>query len=78
MCMPRVNVYLPEDLADRAKRADLNVSALAQDAIRRALSANETNAWLAGLPGESASAASHESALEALDAERDEAVSRHG
>lgn len=78
VCMRRVNVYLPEDLADRARRADLNVSALAQDAIRRALSANETNAWLAGLPAASASAASHESALEALDADRGDAVSRHG
>lgn len=76
--MARVNVYLPEDLADRARRADLNVSALAQDAVRRALGAHETNTWLATLPEASASAVSHDVSLDALDVERDESVTRHG
>ncbi|MBW4042913.1 MAG: antitoxin [Acidobacteria bacterium] len=76
--MARVNVYLPEDLAERARRADLNVSALAQDAVRRALGAHETTAWLATLAAEPASDVSHEAALESLDAERDEAGTRHG
>ena len=35
---------------------------------------HETNAWLASLPTESASSGSHESLLDALDAERDETV----
>ena len=37
--MVRVNVYLPDDLAEQARIADLNVSRLAQDAIRLALDA---------------------------------------
>ena len=76
--MARVNVYLPEELAERAKRADLNVSALAQDAVRRALGAPETNAWIATLSTAARSSVSHEEALGALDAVRDEAVTRHG
>jgi hypothetical protein len=34
MRMPRVNVYLPDQLYQRAKRARLNVSELSQKAIR--------------------------------------------
>lgn len=76
--MPRVNVYLPEELAARAKQADLNLSALTQDAVRRALGARETNTWLATLEERSGFAVSHEAALAALDSARDEAVTRHG
>jgi post-segregation antitoxin (ccd killing protein) len=34
-----VNVYLPDDLAERAKAAGVNISALTQDVIRSALAA---------------------------------------
>ena len=34
MRMARVNVYLPDDLAEAAKKSGLNVSALTQEAIR--------------------------------------------
>ena len=44
--MARVNVYLPDELAERARAADLNVSGLAQDAIRGALNARAVNDWL--------------------------------
>lgn len=46
MRMARVNVYLPDELAEQARAADLNVSGLAQDAIRRALDARAVNDWL--------------------------------
>ena len=46
MCMARVNVYLPDELAEQARAADLNVSGLAQNAIRRALDARAVNDWL--------------------------------
>lgn len=46
MRMARVNVYLPDELAEQARAADLNVSGLAQDAIRRALDAQAVNDWL--------------------------------
>ena len=46
MRMARVNVYLPDELAEQARAADLNVSGLTQDAIRRALDARAVNDWL--------------------------------
>ncbi len=46
MRMARVNVYVPDDLAERARAVDLNVSGLAQDAIRRALDTRAANDWL--------------------------------
>jgi post-segregation antitoxin (ccd killing protein) len=49
MRMARVNVYLPDDLAAAAKAADLNVSSLTQDALRKALAAANLNRWLADL-----------------------------
>jgi post-segregation antitoxin (ccd killing protein) len=46
MRMARINVYLPDALASDAREADLNVSALAQEAVRRALDARRTDAWI--------------------------------
>jgi len=46
MCMARVNVYLPDDLADAARHAGLNVSGLTQEAIRAALASARTDEWL--------------------------------
>jgi len=46
MRMARVNVYLPDDLANDARGAGLNVSRLTQDAVREALIARRTDAWL--------------------------------
>jgi len=41
--MSRVNVYLPDDLAEKAKKAGLNISSLTQDAIRSSLAAQTLN-----------------------------------
>lgn len=49
MRMARVNVYLPDDLAEEVRRAGLNVSGLTQDALRSALAERRTRAWLDGL-----------------------------
>lgn len=49
MRMARVNVYLPDELAAGARTAELNVSALTQDAVRQALAARATDAWLDSL-----------------------------
>lgn len=46
MHMARVNVYLPDDLAARAKEAGLNVSGLTQEAIRSALAVRRVDDWL--------------------------------
>jgi len=77
VCMARINVYLPEDLAEEARAADLNVSALAQGAIRSALAARSTDAWLSTLE-EPATRPSHAEVLAAIDAARDEPTTHHG
>lgn len=46
VCMSRVNIYLPDDLASRAREAGLNVSALAREAIERELRVQALRSWL--------------------------------
>ena len=75
--MARVNVYLPDELAARAKQADLNLSALTQDALRSALRARDTDTWLDGLTA-AAPSVDHDRALAALDESRDDPATRHG
>ncbi|WP_106178973.1 type II toxin-antitoxin system CcdA family antitoxin [Prauserella shujinwangii] len=75
--MARLNVYLPDELAERAKSAELNVSALAQAAIADALQRRATDAWLAALP-EPRGTVSHRAALDALDEARDECAGESG
>lgn len=41
-----VSLHLPDDLVEEARAADLDISGLAQDAIRRALDARAVNEWL--------------------------------
>jgi post-segregation antitoxin (ccd killing protein) len=74
-----LNVYLPDDLAARAKEAGLNLSAVTQEAVRRALAARSTDSWLSiALQPVSTSTVTHDRALEAIDEVRDEAPTRHG
>jgi post-segregation antitoxin (ccd killing protein) len=75
--MPRVNIYLPEDLAAAVRAAGINLSSLTQDAIRRHLAGRTTDDWLATLDSPAA-LVEHDSALAALDAVRDEPATRHG
>ncbi len=44
----RVNVYLPDDLAQLARAAGLNLSGVTQQALRRVLRGRETDRWIAG------------------------------
>ena len=44
--MARVNVYLPDDLAEEVRASGINVSQVTQDALRAALSPIRTNLWL--------------------------------
>ena len=46
VCMTRVNIYLPPDLAENARAADINVSAVAQEALERELSRRSFVTWL--------------------------------
>ncbi|WP_024801842.1 type II toxin-antitoxin system CcdA family antitoxin [Nocardia sp. BMG51109] len=69
--MARLNVYVPDELAQRARERGLNVSALAQEAIMAELDKNATAAWLAEL-AEDRPEVPHEATLAALEAARDE------
>ncbi|WP_431878566.1 type II toxin-antitoxin system CcdA family antitoxin [Amycolatopsis sacchari] len=69
--MARLNVYVPDELAERAKAADLNVSALVQAAIADELQRRATDAWLDALPSPRRTV-SHEAAVEAVDGARAE------
>jgi post-segregation antitoxin (ccd killing protein) len=76
--MARVNVYLPDDLAEGARAAGLNVSNIAREALRRELAGRQTSAWLDLVRRLPATGVSHETALAAIDAERDEVGDRFG
>jgi post-segregation antitoxin (ccd killing protein) len=69
--MARLNVYVPDELAERARARGLNVSALTQAAISAELENSATEAWLDGLETRTTSAR-HDDVLKAIDAARDE------
>jgi post-segregation antitoxin (ccd killing protein) len=69
--MARLNVYVPDELAERARAAGLNLSALTQAAITNELQRRVTDAWLSSLPSPR-SHVSHDAALAALDVARAE------
>ena len=70
--MARVNIYLPDDLAERARSAGVNVSGVAQDAIRGALAGLETDVWLDRLERLPHVELPHDAVITALDDARDE------
>ena len=72
MRMARVNVYLPDELAARAREAGLNISGIAQEALRGALAAGETDRWLGRIAGLPRAEIPHEHVIGALDAAREE------
>jgi post-segregation antitoxin (ccd killing protein) len=72
MRMARVNVYLPDDLADAVRQADLNVSAIAQEALMSALEVQASTRWLDEVSALAPSGVGHEEALDAVSAARDE------
>jgi post-segregation antitoxin (ccd killing protein) len=72
MRMARVNVYLPDDLADAARKAELNVSGIAQAALKEALAERDTNRWLDSIARLQPTNVTHPQALDAVHAARDE------
>ncbi len=72
MRMARVNVYLPDDLADKARAADLNVSGLTQAAIQRELDRQSLDAWLDEVATLPPTGIDDESVVEAIRAAKDE------
>ena len=72
MRMARVNVYLPDDLAKKARAADLNVSGLTQAAIQRELDRCALNEWLDEVAALPPTGISDEAVVEAVRAAKDE------
>ena len=72
MRMARVNVYLPDHLADEARDAGLNVSNLTQEAIRSALSSIHTGEWLKMVAALPPTSVGHEDVLAAVQEAKDE------
>jgi post-segregation antitoxin (ccd killing protein) len=72
VCMARINVYVPDELAARSREAGLNVSALTQQAIAAALAVEQTDAWLATLAPRRATEVAVDDVLAALDEARDD------
>jgi post-segregation antitoxin (ccd killing protein) len=72
MRMARVNVYLPDDLAQEARGAGINISNLTQRALRHELAALATDAWLKRVAALPRTRVSHEQVLKALDEAREE------
>ena len=72
MRMSRVNVYLPDDLADKAKRAGLNISSLTQDAIRSSLALQNLARWQQRVAELDSPAVSHTKVLDAVKSAKDE------
>ena len=78
MRMARVNVYLPDDLAAAAREAGLNVSRITQAALTAALAERDTNRWLDSIARMHATGVTHEQALAAVRAAREELGTRTG
>lgn len=72
MRMARVNVYLPDDLVERVRAAGLNVSNVAQTALRRELDRRRSLDWLGRVSSLPRTSVSHAEALDAVDAARSE------
>lgn len=72
VCMARLNVYVPDELAARSREAGLNVSAVTQQALAAALAAGQTDTWLSSLPRAGAEPVALEAVLDALDEARDD------
>jgi post-segregation antitoxin (ccd killing protein) len=70
--MARVNIYLPDDLAVEAKEAGLNVSQVAQDALRRELERQQSATWVARVRELPPTGVTHEQVISALHAVREE------
>jgi post-segregation antitoxin (ccd killing protein) len=72
MRMPRVNVYLPDDLAEEAKKAGLNISSLTQAAIRSSLAAQTLKRWQQQVSKLPSAGVSHANVIEAVKSAKDE------
>lgn len=69
--MTRLNVYVPDELAEQARAHNLNVSALTQAALTAEIERAAMSCWLDTLPVIS-HPVDHDAVMAAIDAARDE------
>lgn len=72
MRMARVNVYIPDELANEARQAELNVSGLTQAAIQEALNEKSVGQWLDKIALRKPTGISHRIARSAVNAAKGE------
>jgi post-segregation antitoxin (ccd killing protein) len=72
MRMARVNVYLPDEMAQQARAAGLNISKVTQAALSAALARNDTDRWLDRLERSPRVEVPHDSVIQAIDEARSE------
>lgn len=72
MRMSRVNVYLPDELAEEAKKAGLNISSLTQEAIRSSLAAQNLARWQQRVAELDSPGVSHRRVIDAVKSAKDE------
>jgi post-segregation antitoxin (ccd killing protein) len=68
VCIARLNVYLPDELADAIRPLEWNLSSLLQSAVRERLDTLGLDNWLSRLEPESWAAAGHGQTLASLEA----------
>ncbi len=70
--MPKVSVYLPDELYRRAREHGLALSALAQEAVEEALSAQDNDGWIAAAADRPSRLTARVATEELTDAVRDD------
>lgn len=72
MRMARVNVYLPDELAQAARTVGLNISKITQEALSKSIAQNKTDSWLDRLEARQRVDVPHVRVIEAIDEARAE------
>lgn len=67
VCIARLNVYLPDELAEAIRPLDWNLSNLLQSAVRERLDRQRLDTWLSELKHSPSGAAVHGQTLAALE-----------
>jgi len=76
--MARVNVYLPDELAERARAAGVSISTITQDALRSTLAGADTDCWLDRLEQRDRFEVAHNVVIQTIDDARAEFGARRG
>lgn len=72
VCMTRLNVWVPDELAREARSAGVNISATTRAALTAELNARSTDTWLDSLPEPGSTGVADDVVLQAVDEARDE------